>query len=228
MQENNSAQLFDLLHISSLALPVGSYAYSQGLEQAIEAQHITNLDSASAWLSHAIVFGLGRQECVLWHQAYQAATARDPEALAAINEQIYALKETAELRLECSQMGQSMAKLLPQWEGADWLTKIDLAPIGWTYTAAHAGLAQALGLSAHAGLAGFLWAWCENQVLCLVKHMPLGQSQGQVLLQQLKPLLTQTIHAALAASPNNMGAAAVGFAINSALHETQYSRLFRS
>ena len=228
MDQSKPDTLFDCLHLSSMALPVGGFAYSQGLEQAIESGVITDYASAKRWISDCALHNLAKQECVLWHQVFEAAAAENAQEIIRLNDLLFALKETAELRLESRQMGQSLANLFSKWPQANWLCEIKPEPVGWTYTAAHASLCAAVGLKPATGLASFLWAWCENQVLCVVKHLPLGQSQGQALLQELKPLLDQALHRALSENPIEFGSATAGFAINSARHETQYSRLFRS
>lgn len=241
MDRNKPESAFDFLHLSSMALPVGGFAYSQGLEQAIESGLITDYASAKKWIEDCLRYNLARQECLLWQQVFQAASENNRNEnnrneIIMLNDQIFALKETAELRLEARQMGQSLANLFSKWQAAQWLTQINLEPIGWTYTAAHASLCAAVGLSPAKGLASFFWAWCENQVLCVVKHLPLGQSQGQALLQEMKPVLTQSVEEVMSRDgqhlpwnqPSEFGSAAIGFAINSARHETQYSRLFRS
>lgn len=236
MDRSKPDSAFDFLHLSSMALPVGGFAYSQGLEQAIESGLITDYAGAKRWIEDCIRHNLGRQECIVWQAVFQAAATNDCKEIIRLNNQIFALKETAELRLEARQMGQSLANLFSKWQKAQWLSEISLEPIGWTYTAAHASLCAAVGLNPSTGLASFLWAWCENQVLCVVKHLPLGQSQGQALLQEMKPVLTNAIEETMRRSvqhppshqANEFGSAAIGFAINSARHETQYSRLFRS
>jgi urease accessory protein len=47
------AELTALLHLASPALPIGAFSYSQGLEAAIEAQLITDADSARSWIASA-------------------------------------------------------------------------------------------------------------------------------------------------------------------------------
>jgi len=239
-QSQTQQPWLDFLHLSSMALPVGGFAYSQGLEHAIEAGLITDKSSAKQWIADCALHNLARQECVLWQRVFQAASANDHVRIITLNDQLFALKETAELRLEARQMGRSLAALFSKWPLARWLEEINPEPVGWTYAAAHASLCAAVGLSALTGLSSFLWAWCENQVLCVVKHLPLGQSQGQAVLQEMKPLLEQAIgkitgehfaeepHALIPKETAEFGSAAAGFAINSARHETQYSRLFRS
>ncbi|WP_439135440.1 urease accessory protein UreF [Pseudomaricurvus sp.] len=52
--------LLRLLQLSSVSLPVGGYAFSQGLEYAIEAGWVDSVDSAEAWLELQIHDALAR------------------------------------------------------------------------------------------------------------------------------------------------------------------------
>jgi urease accessory protein len=53
------AELTALLHLASPALPIGAFSYSQGLEAAIEAQLITDADSARDWIASGLTEVLG-------------------------------------------------------------------------------------------------------------------------------------------------------------------------
>src|SRR5579859_7494742 len=56
------AELTALLHLASPALPIGAFSYSQGLEPAIEAQLITDADSACEWIRSGLSNVLARGE----------------------------------------------------------------------------------------------------------------------------------------------------------------------
>jgi urease accessory protein len=73
-----------------------------------------------------------------------------------------------------------------------------------------------------------LWGWLENQVLCAVKLVPLGQVAGQQLLKKLAGKLPVLVQQALALSDDEIGGSVFGLALASSRHEMQYSRLFRS
>ena len=73
-----------------------------------------------------------------------------------------------------------------------------------------------------------LWAWSENQVLAAVKLVPLGQSAGQRLLHRLTDLLPPVVALALELPDEAIGTSALSQGLAAALHESQYSRLFRS
>ncbi len=75
---------------------------------------------------------------------------------------------------------------------------------------------------------GYAWAWLESLVLAAVKIVPLGQTQGQQLLQRLTSALPAAVATAHALDDNDLGAGNPALAIASSRHETQYTRLFRS
>ena len=222
----NADAILATLHLASPALPVGGFAYSQGLEQAIEDRWVTDMQSAYVWIRDSLVLNMARQELPWWLACYLAAADQDWVRVVQINEHLHALRETGEFRLESMQMGHSMAKLFAQWSQGQSLAA--LTEIVWVYPSAYAALAAVSGVTQDLALSAYLWSWVENQVLAAVKSVPLGQIEGQTLLHRLKGDIVTAIGVAQGTAPEAAGSAAFGLAITSARHETQYSRLFRS
>jgi urease accessory protein len=222
----NADAILAALHLASPALPVGGFAYSQGLEQAIEDRWVTDMQSAYVWIRDGLVLNMARQELPWWLACYQAAADQDWVRVLQINEHLHALRETGEFRLESVQMGHSMAKLFAQWPQGQSL--VALTELVWVYPSAYAALAAVSGVTQDLALSAYLWSWVENQVLAAVKSVPLGQIEGQTLLHRLKGDIVTAIGVAQGTAPEVAGSAAFGLAITSARHETQYSRLFRS
>lgn len=214
--------LLALLQLASPALPVGGFAYSQGLESAISDGLVHDAASAQRWIRDALLLALARFEAPVWLRIHDAALARDEAALRHWNDELLATRETAELRAESLQMGASMLRVYAPLN----LTAPSLPDA--TYTAGFAMACAQLGIARLDGLAAYLWAWLENQVLVAVKTVPLGQQAGQAMLLALHGAVQQAVDAAAALSDDELGTAAIGFALRSARHETQYSRLFRS
>ena len=75
---------------------------------------------------------------------------------------------------------------------------------------------------------GYSWSWLGNQVSAIVKIIPLGQTEGQQLLNQLLKEIPEVISKSKAVSVEDIGMTQPAFAIASSLHETQYTRIFRS
>ena len=190
--------LLSVLQLASPTLPVGGFAYSQGLEQAIEAGAVGDEVAALRWLGDLLEHGLARVEAPLWVCAHHAASAGNSDLLVRIDRELYAIRETAELRAETRQMAASLLRVFPAL-GFD----LDAAPIAVelrTYPAVFAAACVRLSVGRESGLAAYLWAWLENQVLVVLKCVPLGQMAGQRLLRQLRPVLARAVGAAVASA----------------------------
>jgi len=214
--------LLALLQLASPALPVGGFAYSQGLESAISDGLVHDAASAQRWIGDALRLTLARFEAPVWLRIHAAALARDEAALRRWNQELLATRETAELRAESLQMGASMLRVYAP-------LNLTVPPLpDATYTAGFAIACAQLGIERLNGLTAYLWAWTENQVLVAVKTVPLGQQAGQAMLLALHSAVQQAVEQAAALADDELGTAAIGFALRSAHHEVQYSRLFRS
>jgi urease accessory protein len=184
------------------------------------------MEQAYVWIRDGLLLNLARQELPWWLHCYEAAAKQQWDVLLDGNQQLSAMRETAELRLESLQMGYSMAKLFAQWPSAQALAA--LKDVTWSYPAAYAALAACTGVEKETALAAYLWSWVENQVLAAIKTVPLGQIEGQQLLHRLKEDIATACVVAQSTSTAEAGSAPVGLSLVSARHETQYSRLFRS
>ena len=214
--------LLATLQLASPALPVGGFAYSQGLEKAIEDGLVHDAASAQRWIGDLLQLVLARWEAPLFLRAHDAAAAGDAARLEQCNAELLAARETAELRAESLQMGASLQRLAPALRIA--APVLDPA----SFPAAFAATCAALAIERRAALTAYLWGWLENQVLVAVRSVPLGQQAGQQLLFDMHGPLGQAVATAETLGDDELGSAALGFAMIAARHETQYSRLYRS
>jgi len=214
-----------LFQLASPALPVGAYSYSQGLERAIDEAVVHDARSAEAWIRDTLEFVVARYEAIVLVRFMAAFDAGDIGAVAQWNARFLASRESSELRAETVQMGFSLRRLLEAFDilpGA--LQGLDEP----CFTAAFAAAAHAWTIPPGDALVGYLWSWVENQALAAMKAIPLGQTDGQRMMHALGARLPAIAARALAASDDDLANLAPGFALMSARHETQYSRLFRS
>jgi urease accessory protein len=218
-----------LMRLASPQLPIGGYSYSQGLEIAVEREHVRDPDTAQRWIADQLLLNLARFEAPLLLAHCTAASINDWSTLAQLSAQHRASRETRELQQESRQMGYSLRQLL---EG---LPELDEEARAFLAAEAEPGLAVMWALAARAwqitpadALAAWLWGWLENQLAVLMKTLPLGQQAAQRLTSLLLPLLQQAQHQAQHSDPQHRGSAPFGLALASMAHERQYSRLFRS
>ena len=140
------------------------------------------------------------------------------------NEVILALREASELYNEDCTLGGAMIRLL---DGLDVsLPELETDNIAFVTTFSFA--CQHWSIDRLEAVHGLLWSWCENQVAAAIKLVPLGQTSGQRIMSAAIESITLSIEKGLLCDDEDIGLSAPGLAIASALHETQYSRLFRS
>ncbi len=71
------AALLPLMLWLSPAFPVGSFAYSQGLEWAVENGDVHDARSLGGWLVDCLTFGAPRADAILFAESFRAAEMED-------------------------------------------------------------------------------------------------------------------------------------------------------
>ncbi len=237
-----TSSLLNLLHISSPALPIGAFAYSQGLEYTLEAGWCKNADDVELWIKSVMIHGLGGVDLPILKRLHHAWSAYEFEedkgaeslnyqslnaqSLKAWNATLLAFRETKELYLEDIQVGAAFKQwhLSQSQEHTAKLEVIDTPSVASMY--ALNGVIK--GLTVEECLIGFVWAWLENQITSASKAMPMGQTDGQNIIRHLIPEIEAVVDKAMQLKDDEIGSGLVGLSMSSALHEHQYSRLFRS
>lgn len=218
--------LLRLLQLVSPGLPIGMYSYSQGLERAVDDGWVGNPSDTEEWISGLMANCQTYIDLPILARLYDAWGVGDTEQVAYWNRTLMAYRETAELRAEDRQTGQALAKLLDAMDIVEmqpWIRKPEATLAGvFSFAAVHWAIPK------REALIGYLWSWLENQVLCAVKLVPLGQVAGQRLLKALADGIAGIVDQALSLSDDEIGGSVFALALASSRHEMQYSRLFRS
>jgi urease accessory protein len=218
--------LLRLMQLVSPGLPIGMYCYSQGLERAVDDGWISNASDADEWIDGLMAICLTRIDLPILARLYDAWECGDVESVEHWSRTLIACRETSELRAEDRHTGQALARLLDAMDITGmqpWIRKPEatLATL-FAFAAVHWGVPK------RETAIGYLWSWLENQVLCAVKLVPLGQVAGQRLLTELAGKIPALVIEALSIADHDIGGSAFGLALASSRHEMQYSRLFRS
>src|SRR3954447_16320749 len=75
-----------LLSWLSPAFPVGSFAYSHGLEWAVEAREVGDEGTVNEWIGDVLRHGSGRTDAILLRHAYRAGTQAELARVAEVAE----------------------------------------------------------------------------------------------------------------------------------------------
>ena len=223
------AALYRLMIWLSPAYPVGAFAYSSGIEWAVEAGDVTNSETLSAWLESMLSLGAGLNDGIFFAQMHRAMSAGDEAKVLEIAELAAAFVPSRERYEETTKLGRAFADVTQ----AAWpcramirLQEIWHGAIAYPVAvgAACAGHAVPLAPALHA----FLTAVVANWISAGVRLIPLGHTDSQRLLRQLEPAIAATAQRALAAGLDDLGTATFRADLAGIRHETQYTRLFRS
>ncbi|HEX5655556.1 MAG TPA: urease accessory UreF family protein, partial [Polyangiales bacterium] len=144
-----------LLWLVSPALPVGAYAYSRGLEYAVNAGWVHDSDSARDWVTGVLERQIGRLDAPVLARMYDAyQREQDVSEWAQF---LLAARESAEFALEDRQIGSSLAKVLreagvPNVQTGGYAQMFALAAVHY-------------GVSRHDAVLGYMFAFAEGQII---------------------------------------------------------------
>jgi urease accessory protein len=225
----NQLALSRLLQLASPMLPVGAYSYSQGLEWAIECGDVSDLDTAKAWIGDTLEIYQASFELPMLYRQYQAWQANNMTAVREWDAFYLAGRDTAEALAETKQMGYSLVRLLNDLNElpAELLANINSLHEP-AFPTVYAAVAQYWQIPVRDALQAYAWGWLENQASAAMKSVPLGQVAGQKILFALGEKLPNIVKQAIALQDDEMSNFNPLLSIAGCLHETQYSRLFRS
>ena len=210
----HSTHLLTLAQWLSPAYPVGSFAWSHGLERAVGRGDIADAAALQDWLLTVLENGAGRSDAILLCAAHGAEDVGSIADLAA------ALAPSQERRMETLQQGAAFSATTRAVWGLDLP---DMA-----YPVAVGRAAGLMGLPVVPTAQLWLQAFASNLVQAAQRLMPLGQTEGQRILAALSPVCTRIGDYAATATLDDIGAAAFAVDTASMQHNAQYSRIFRS
>jgi urease accessory protein len=211
--------LMRLLTWLSPAFPTGAFAYSHGLEWAIETHDVRDGETLHEWLDGVIAHGSARIDSILLRHAHRAA--RDQGALRDIAALALATAASRERHDEALAQGKAFVRAAAGWGVPD-------LPDDTPYPVAVGAMAGRHCIDEDLTTSAWLQAFSSNLISAAVRLVPLGQTAGLQTLAALEPIILQTAAATKAATLDDLGGCAFRSDLAAMRHETQYTRLFRS
>lgn len=204
-----------LVQLLSPAFPIGSFAYSQGLETAMAAGDVSTDRELRDWVTDVLTRGSGRLDAVFVARARDITA--DPDQLADL---CYAYAASAERATELAAQGRAFSALCSAIDGKDRRH--------FPYPVAVGFATRDLDVSTPEVVALWLMGLANQLVSAAVRFIPLGQTQGQAVLSAMAPLVA-TMAAEVAATDIADITATTPCADLAAMrHETLDVRIFRT
>lgn len=198
----------------SPAFPVGGFAWSQGLEYAMDRGLATRA-TLSGWLADWLDHGAG------WTDAVLVALALRPVADHSDLDDLARASCVSSQRLaETVEQGTAFAANVTALTGA--VQPAAALPV------AFGRACGPMPLSATEVIAAFLQAQAAGLISAAVRFLPLGPVEGQAILAGLRPDILAVAGKAATAAEADLCSAAWGIDIAAMHHETMPVRIFRS
>jgi urease accessory protein len=211
----DAAQVLLLLNWMSPTFPIGSFAYSNGTEQAIADGRLKTAAEVTQWIRDLLERGSGWNDAVLFSLCWSG----DIDDL---NATALALAGSAERYLETTQLGRAFGIAAAVWSGA---AKSDAAI---AYPIAAGKACRDFGLPRDMALIAFLQGFAAALVSVSVRLVPLGQTHGLAVLRALSPVIAEVARKAASATQDDLGSSTVLSDIAAMQHEQLEPRIFRT
>ena len=164
----------------SSSFPIGSYAYSHGLEALIDDKKIKNNNDVKEFLDALLFYGTLRNDYIFMKSIYKGDE---------INQLILASASSKERQIEMIDMGNSFRKIMKDsWE-------LSLPEnTSFIYCLAKAGLH--FNIKFDDLIKFYLQSFISNLINVCVKHIPMSQKDGQslnvIFINQIQEFLSHS------------------------------------
>ena len=198
----------------SPAFPVGSFAYSHGMEWAIETGKIKTETELYEWILDLLQFGSVRSDAILVALACKSDHPRE------LNKLALALCPARERVDEMRLQGTAFCAVLRDVWGQELNDLVLPVALG------HA--ARVIGMSEGMCVSGFLHAFCSNLISVAVRLVPLGQTEGQRVLHRLTLIICDLSRSAVLATEDDLTSHSFLSDVAAMRHETMRPRIFKT
>lgn len=176
--------------------PSGGYAFSSGLEAAVQGGAVRNAEDLSRYVTDFLQGGIGTREAVAVGVAQQAAAKNTLLMALDADRELEAMKTGRESRLASRQMGRQVIRVASEQAQGPPILRDYRAVMESDRTPGHLPISLGLTLGAFGwnrreAVAAYLFQVVTGWVSASFKLLPIGQREGQELLERWLPLIVE-------------------------------------
>jgi urease accessory protein len=220
-----------LLHLCDSLFPIGGFAYSDGLESAASAGAVADADALRGWLDVCLDETFGRVEGPAVWRAWTASRDAQWDALAALDDEVTALRPSSSARRSSRAMG---LRLLTTWQTLYPDPRIERAVslardgrLGPSLPVAFAAACACGGVERRPSVEAFAYTRLSATISAAMRLVPIGQTGAHTLLARALDRVPAAVDGII---DRDAGVESFTPALDIAVMTQQYlhSRLFRS
>ncbi len=226
----NATSLLQGLRIIDSFFPSGGFGFSSGLEAAAQGGFVKTASDLDRYVTQYLKQGMGTCEAVAFARVHEAMSLQDLQSIVNTDLELDAMK-LCNTREASRQMGQSLLRMgLDHYESAPFSDQVREAVQGGQCPGHLATIFGVIlgsaGWTRADALAAFLYQTTVGFVSSSLKLLPIGQHEGQRLLNCWTPLIARISQEVRPSMP--MTSWTPVHDIFSMCHSQLHSRLFRS
>lgn len=184
----NTLSLLQGLRFIDSFFPSGGYAFSSGLEAAVQGGCVKNAEDLSWFVLESLTRGLGERDAVAAGLAHEAFSGGMRGPVVTVDQELEAMKIGREGRIASRQMGRQVIRVAAERRDRCPLLHEYLVDVEAGNSPGH--LAVSLGLTLAAAewskedaIAALLYQAATGYAAAAMKLLPIGQREGQRLLE---------------------------------------------
>jgi urease accessory protein len=225
----SAVHLARVLQFGDSVFPIGGFAFSGGLESAIQKRIVTDPATLLAFTRTAVEQA-NRGDGIGLVCAHRAAIAGDVEALVRIDERVYARKLSGETRTMSVRMGKKFTEMGAQVTASPalltWRERVEAGATPGCYPVALAVNFAAQGLSARDAFVVHQYGVTATILSAALRLMRVSHVDTQQMLYALNADVETAYRTAAAAALSDMAGFAPLTEILAAVHVKAHVRLF--
>ena len=224
-------RILQILQLSDGLFPIGAFAFSDGLETAVQREEVTSGEDVRLWLEHYVDTVFGDSEGPALMQAMGAFPA-DWQWLERLDLELTALRPSSETRASSRSLGLRLLKtcvaLYPGLGLEDLLERIESGRCHGNVAVVHGVVFRVLRIGEREALLAFAYARLSGAVSAALRLAPVGQQEMQQVLRGALARVPKVVDDILERPARPLTSFAPMLDVCQMEHRYLYSRLFRS
>ncbi len=229
---DRALSLVSLFQITDSFFPSGAFAYSWGLETYVTEGVVSDTEGFHRFLTSYITGMIGRCDALAVKLVFERAEREDISSIIRLDRLIHSMKLTKEPREGSIQTGRQLLKVMGQLHRPVLMERFEAALKAGEAQGHHpvvfALVCSCLGAARDDAVLAYLYSAVSAIVSAGVRLIPLGHTDGQRVIEKIKPLLVEVAEEVSGLDEDDMAAFAPGIEIRTMRHEVLYTRLFKS
>ncbi|MBD0383465.1 urease accessory protein UreF [Paenibacillus sedimenti] len=214
------------------ALPIGGFSHSFGLETLVQQGRLQSVEELEAYIRSMLANSWASSDAMVIKAAYTHIPAQEWEQLWFLDRMMHVQRASSEARSGVQKMGRRLLQLTrsmyPELNWAPLTDAVSTERCGSSHALIHGWVSYHLGVPLDRAAEGYLYCCIVTCVNSALRLMSMGQTQGQILLAKLVPLLGSEWQRVAHLDPLDAYTNTPAADLAMMQHETLYSRLFMS